>query len=50
MEEHTTAEHVEDNQPTEQVVIEEVLTDAQEMEAPSDPFVDSSNASIKASV
>jgi hypothetical protein len=56
-EEHT-AEHVDDDQPTEQVLDKQVLNDgitdaqeivyAQEIEAPSNPFVDNSTASIKA--
>jgi hypothetical protein len=49
--EEQTVEHVEDDQPTEQVVNEQVLndgiTDAQEVEAPSDLFVGSTNALIK---
>jgi hypothetical protein len=49
--EEQTVEHVEHDQPTEQVVNEHVLndgiTDAQEVEAPSDPFVGSNDALIK---
>jgi hypothetical protein len=45
-------DHVEDDQPTEQIVIQQVLNDgitddARDVHAPSDPFVGSTDALIK---